>query len=199
MPRYALKIEYHGAPFSGWQRQNDRPSVQGAIEEALAKLEPGPHNIAAAGRTDAGVHALAQVAHCDLERDWAPFRLSEALNFHLHRVPVAIVDCARVAPEWHARFSAIERRYTYRILMRRARSFLHNQVRSFVGTLERVGAGSWSPDHVKEALAARTRSACGTVAVAMGLYLAQVTYAEDPFDGDDTALASRPMSPHPSD
>ena len=80
----------------------------------------------------------------------------------------------------------------------RARSFLHNQVRSFVGTLERVGAGSWSPDHVKEALAARTRSACGTVAASMGLYLAQVTYAEDPFDGDDTALASRPMPPHPS-
>ena len=67
MPRYALKVEYHGAPFSGWQRQNDRPSVQGVIEAALAKLENRPHTIAAAGRTDAGVHGLAQVAHCDLD------------------------------------------------------------------------------------------------------------------------------------
>ncbi|MEO9683208.1 MAG: tRNA pseudouridine(38-40) synthase TruA [Tateyamaria sp.] len=266
MPRYALKIEYHGAPFSGWQRQNDRPSVQGAIETALAQLEPGTHNIAAAGRTDAGVHGLAQVAHCDLQRDWAPFRLSEALNFHLHKVPVAIVDCARAPSDWHARFGARERRYIYRILMRRApathlkglvwqvkhpldvdamqagakhllgkhdfttfrsticqaespiktlerldvtriegthgpeiqfdvraRSFLHNQVRSFVGTLERVGSGSWTPDHIKDALAARTRSACGTVAPSMGLYLAGVSYPENPFDAADTALASRPM------
>jgi len=70
MPRYALKIEYSGAPFAGWQRQRDQLSVQGAIEDALAKLEPGPHTIAAAGRTDAGVHAIGQVAHCDLTRDF---------------------------------------------------------------------------------------------------------------------------------
>ena len=109
MPRYALKVEYHGAPFVGWQRQRDQVSVQGMIEAALAKLEPGPHAIAAAGRTDAGVHALAQVAHCDLERDWTPFRLSEALNHHLKPAPVAIVACAVVADDWHARFSARER------------------------------------------------------------------------------------------
>ena len=76
MPRYALKVEYHGAPFAGWQRQKDQPSVQGAIEAALACIAPGPHTIAAAGRTDAGVHALGQVAHCDLLQDWDPFRLS---------------------------------------------------------------------------------------------------------------------------
>lgn len=120
MPRYALKVEYHGGPFVGWQRQSGQSSVQGAIEAALARLEPGPHRIAAAGRTDAGVHGLAQVAHCDLGRDWDPFRLSQALNYHLRPAPVAILACAPVAPDWHARFSALERRYLFRILMRRA-------------------------------------------------------------------------------
>lgn len=254
MPRYALKVEYHGAPFAGWQRQADQPSVQGAIEAALGRLEPGPHTIAAAGRTDAGVHGLAQVAHCDMEREWAPFRLSEALNYHLKPDPVAIVGCARVDDDWHARFSAVERRYLFRLLMRRApatlekglvwqvpqdldieamragaahllgnhdfttfrssicqarspvktldaleiarvegvsgpevqfrlraRSFLHNQVRSFVGTLERVGAGAWAPEDVKHALEARDRAACGPVCPPQGLYLAGVGYPDDPF------------------
>ncbi len=120
MPRFALKIEYHGAPFAGWQRQKDQPSVQGAIEAALGRLEPGAHTIAAAGRTDAGVHALAQVAHCDLAKDWEPFRLSEALNYHLKPAPVAIVDCAAVPDSFHARFSATERRYLFRLISRRA-------------------------------------------------------------------------------
>ncbi len=254
MPRYALKIEYHGGPFVGWQRQTNQPSVQGAIEAALAKLEPRDHNIAAAGRTDAGVHGLAQVAHCDMEKDWDPFRLSEALNYHLKAHPVAILACVRVADDWHARFSAVERRYLFRILMRRApathlkglvwrvnnlldvdamqagadhlvgrhdfttfrsticqadspvktldrldvvrvdgvhgpevqfdvraRSFLHNQVRSFVGTLERVGAGSWAPEDVKTALEACERAACGPVCPPDGLYLAGVGYPDDPF------------------
>lgn len=258
MPRYALKVEYHGAPFAGWQRQKDQPSVQGAIEAALSALEPGAHTIAAAGRTDAGVHALGQVAHCDLRRDWDPFRLSEALNYHLKPAPVAITACAPVAEDWHARFSALERRYLFRLLTRRApathdaglvwqiphrldtdamqtacrhlvgrhdfttfrssicqaaspvktldeltitkhegvsgwevrfflraRSFLHNQVRSFVGTLERVGAGRWSPDDVKAALDARNRAACGPVSPPHGLYLAGVEYPEDPFAGQD--------------
>lgn len=255
MPRYALKIEYDGAPFSGWQRQNDVPSVQGAIEAALAKLEPRDHTIGAAGRTDAGVHALAQVAHCDMEKEWDPFRLSGALNFHLKPAPVAIVACALVDDEWHARFSAHERRYLFRLVCRRAplvleagkiwqishhldgdamqagadrllgrhdfttfrssicqadsplrtldelrvepvkridgaqefhfhvraRSFLHNQVRSFVGTLERVGAGAWMPDDVTAALEACDRAACGPVCPPQGLYLAGVGYADDPF------------------
>ncbi|MEO0923006.1 MAG: tRNA pseudouridine synthase A, partial [Pseudomonadota bacterium] len=120
MPRYALKVEYNGAPFAGWQRQADQPSVQGAIEDALARLEPGEHTIAAAGRTDAGVHALAQIAQCDLKQQWDPFRLSEALNYHLKPQPVAVLACSEVDEEWHARFSANERRYLFRILMRRA-------------------------------------------------------------------------------
>ena len=129
MPRYALRIEYDGQPFAGWQRQADQPSVQAAIEEALSRLENGVPSIAAAGRTDAGVHALGQVAHCDLAQDWDPFRLSEALNYHLKPDPVAVTGCKRVSEDWHARFSAVERRYLYRIVLRRA-SLVHplNQV-----------------------------------------------------------------------
>ena len=254
MERFALKIEYHGAPFSGWQRQPDMPTVQGAIEAALGRIEPGPHLIAAAGRTDAGVHAWGQVAHCDLRKEWTPFRLMGAINHHLKPAPIAIVDCAHVASDWHARFTALERRYVYRMLMRRApatheaglvwqvpenqdvdamragaarlighhdfttfrsticqaaspvktldaveiedlavrggrevrfhiraRSFLHNQVRSIVGTLERVGRGGWGPDDVTRALEARDRAACGTVAPPHGLYLSEVVYPEPPF------------------
>ena len=96
MPRYALKIEYNGAPFSGWQRQKEETTVQGEVEAALAKLEPRAHTIAAAGRTDAGVHALGQVAHADMEQNWTPFRLSEALNYHLRDHPIAIVACVEV-------------------------------------------------------------------------------------------------------
>lgn len=255
MPRYALKIDYHGGPFAGWQRQaQGQPSVQAAVEAALARLEPGPHTIAAAGRTDAGVHATGQVATVDLARDWDPFRLSEALNHHLRPAPVAILAAARVVGEFHARFSAVERRYLFRLIERRAplttdaglawrvqnrldlsamregaahllglhdfttfrstmcqskspvktlddititelpypggreirlalraRSFLHNQVRSIVGTLERVGAGAWSPADVKLALEARNRAACGPVCPPDGLYLTGVGYPADPF------------------
>ena len=224
------------------------------MEKALQALQRDVPRIAAAGRTDAGVHATAQVAHCDMAQPWDPFRLSEALNYHLKPAPVAITACASVADDWHARFSAIERRYLYRIITRRAplvhdrgqawhlkhpldpaamqraadhlvgahdfttfrssicqaksplktlealsvdakahpcgteirlhvraRSFLHNQVRSFAGTLERVGAGSWTPDRVATALAARDRAACGPVAPPHGLYLVGVGYPDDPF------------------
>ncbi|MFC3570346.1 tRNA pseudouridine(38-40) synthase TruA [Paracoccus simplex] len=257
MPRFALLIEYDGGPFAGWQAQADRPSVQGAVEAALARLDPGfaaGSRIAAAGRTDAGVHATGQVAHADLVRDWDPFRLSEALNWHLKPAPVAILAATRVAEDFHARFSAHERRYTFRLLARRApathdrgrvwqvsqpldagamragaahliglhdftsfrstmcqskspvktldeirieelavpqgreyrfhlraRSFLHNQVRSIVGTLERVGAGAWPPARVAEALQARDRAACGPVCPPQGLYLTGVGYAPAPF------------------
>lgn len=255
MPRFALLIDYDGTPFNGWQRQaQGQPSVQAAIEEALAKLEPRPHTIAAAGRTDAGVHATGQVAHADLTRDWDPFRLSEALNHHLKPAPAAILKAARVPDDFHARFSALERRYSFRLISRRAplthdrgrawhiqhpldidamragaahliglhdfttfrstlcqskspvktldeitidshpttggteyrfqlraRSFLHNQVRSIVGTLERVGAGSWHPDDVKTALNEKDRAACGPVCPPQGLYLTGVSYPADPF------------------
>jgi len=254
MPRYALKIEYDGTPFAGWQRQHDVPSVQEALERALAKLEADVPPLVAAGRTDKGVHATGQVAHVDMAKDWEPFRLTNALNYHLKPHPVAIVACSRVADDFHARFHALERRYLFRLVSRRAevvlerdivwrvsqdldleamragaayligqhdfttfrathcqakspiktldrleitareinygieyqfeveaRSFLHNQVRSFVGTLERVGAGTWSPEDVKDALEARDRAACGPVSPALGLALAHVRYAVDPF------------------
>ena len=249
MPRYAMKIEYDGRPFAGWQRQDSVPSVQGAVESAIAKLDANVPSIAAAGRTDAGVHALGQVAHCDMTSAWEPFRLSEALNYHLKPLPVAITTCVAVDDDWHARFSATERRYLFRIATRRAplvhdvgqiwhlkhdldvalmeegakhlignhdfttfrstmcqakspvktmdeitfesrpypggteilarlraRSFLHNQVRSLIGTLERVGAGAWPPEKVKEALDAKDRGTCGPVAPPDGLYLMDVFY-----------------------
>lgn len=245
MPRFKLTVEYDGGPFAGWQRQAGQPSVQQAIEEALRRLEPGAPGIGGAGRTDAGVHATGQVAHCDLAKDWDPFRLSEALNWHLKPDPVAIVAAERVADDFHARFDAIERRYEYRAAVRRApltlskglawrvpgpldleamragaaflvgrhdfttfrstlcqakspvktldelaveptaegvvfrlraRSFLHNQVRSLVGTLERVGAGAWAPERVRAALEARDRAACGPVAPPDGLCLTRVIY-----------------------
>lgn len=255
MARYALKVEYDGTPFHGWQRQEaGLPTVQGAIEAALGAIEPAPVTIAGAGRTDTGVHASGQVATMDLAKEWAPFKLMEALNHHLKPLPVAVTAAARVEPDFHARFSAIGRRYTYRILTRRApavfertlvwrigygididvmreaarflignhdfttfravicqakspvkslddidviragnevhlhfaaRSFLHNQVRSITGTLERVGAGKWRPEDVKAALEARDRAACGPVAPPAGLMLTGVVYPQDPFDAAD--------------
>lgn len=254
MPRYVLKIEYDGAPFCGWQRQKSQPSVQQTVEEALRKLDANVPTIFAAGRTDTGVHATGQVAHCEMTRDWEPFRLSEALNHHLKPSPVAILDVRRAPDDFHARFSAMERQYMFRLQSRRAplthdrgqvwrvkhaldlaamqraadfllgkhdfttfrsvqcqansplktldrldisshvipygveyrfdvraRSFLHNQVRSFIGSLEHVGAGSWAPEDMKAALEAKDRAACGTVCPPQGLYLAGVTYPNDPF------------------
>lgn len=257
MHRYALRIEYDGGPFCGWQAQAGQPSVQGRIESALARIDPGfaaGARIAAAGRTDTGVHALGQVAHADLARPWDPFRLAAALNAHLRPDPVSVLAAAPVAGDWHARFSARRRDYLFRLLARRApaaleagrvwqvrhaldldamreaaahlvgrhdfttfraahcqaksplktldevriealpglhgtefrfhlsaRSFLHNQVRSIVGTLERVGSGAWAPQRVAEALAARDRAACGPVCPPQGLYLAGVAYGDDPF------------------
>ncbi|MEL6793875.1 MAG: tRNA pseudouridine(38-40) synthase TruA [Pseudomonadota bacterium] len=245
MPRYKLTLEYDGRPFAGWQRQRDQPSVQETVEQAVEALIGEPATVQGAGRTDAGVHALAQVAHVDLARDWDSFRLTEALNHHLRPAPVAVLSASVAADDWHARFSAIERLYVYRIVNRRApltieagkawrvrqpldaeamaaaakhlegehdfttfraslcqakspvktvnmvavdqdgpalaiyvraRSFLHNQVRSFVGTLAEVGSGKWTPDDVRRALEAKDRAACGPVAPPDGLYLASVKY-----------------------
>jgi tRNA pseudouridine38-40 synthase len=255
MPRYALKLEYDGTPFAGWQRQTDLATVQGAVEAALRPLQSEAiPKTAAAGRTDAGVHALSQVAHCDMTQTWNPFRLSEALNYHLKPLPIAAVACAAVSDDWHARFSAVERQYVFRLISRRAplvhdmgkawqvkkplelapmqkaaeyligrhdfttfraslcqahspiksldqieisqrpvlhgvefrfelraRSFLHSQVRSIVGTLERVGVGAWEPEDVRTALEARDRSACGPVSPPDGLYLSGVRYNTDVF------------------
>ena len=258
MPRYALLIDYDGGPFAGWQRQSHLPSVQGAIEDALARLTPGEYVVTGAGRTDAGVHATGQVAHVDIARAWDCARLMGAINAHLRPLPVAVLQVAQVADDFHARFSARERRYLFRLVARRApvthdagrvwqvghaldlaamqagaaylvgkhdfttfrsaycqaqspvktldkititqspipggteyrfalraRSFLHNQVRSIVGTLERVGAGAWAPDDVKAALEAKDRQACGPVCAPQGLYLTGVGYPDDPFTAKD--------------
>ena len=254
MPRYALRIEYDGRPFAGWQWQESLPSVQAALEAAVAHIAPEAPPVIGAGRTDRGVHATGQVAHVDLARRWEPQRLQAALNAHLRPDPVAVVAIAEVAPDFHARFSAVEREYRFRLIARRAplvhdrglawrvghrldlaamragaahlvghhdfttfrssicqakspvktldaldiaelpatagveyrftlraRSFLHNQVRSIVGTLERVGAGAWPPERVGAALAARDRAACGPVCPPDGLYLDAVRYPADPF------------------
>ncbi len=245
MPRYKLTIEYDGTPFSGWQRQPDRPSVQQALEEAIFAMSGETVTTQAAGRTDAGVHALGQVAHFELSKEWDPFRIGEALNFHLRPAPVAIISAEAVGAGFEARFSARSRHYEYRILNRRApavierdhvwhlpmtldagamdhaaglilgqhdfttfrsaecqanspvrtldhfavrretehivisasaRSFLHHQVRSMVGSLRAVGEGKWSPDDFRAALDARDRRRCAAMAPSSGLYLTRVDY-----------------------
>ena len=246
MPRYKLVLEYDGTPFVGWQRQENGLAVQEVVERALAAVSGGEVPIRGAGRTDAGVHATAQVAHADLPREWSPFSLGEALNAHMRPQPVSVVQVEPVAEDFDARFSAIRRHYRYRLRNRRApltleagrawlvkrkldadamhvaaqvlvglhdfstfrdsecqadspvrtlerfdvahdgdlivlsvaaRSFLHRQVRSMVGSLEHVGAGRWSVADLRDALDARDRRRCGQVAPAAGLYLVGVDYA----------------------
>ena len=254
MPRYAFKIEYNGKGFAGWQRQRDHITVQGEIETSLRKLDPDISAIFGAGRTDAGVHSFGQVAHCDLMKKWENFKLKEALNFHLKPQRIAILDVKVVPDDFHARFSAIERKYLFRLISRRsplvldnglawhvkhelnlepmllakecligkhdfttfrstscqskspiktiesikitklmstygheyqfefcAPSFLHNQIRSLVGTLEKVGSGMWQAKDVKNALVAKDRSLCGPVSPPEGLYLTNVIYPKNPF------------------
>jgi len=245
MARYRLTIEYDGRPFVGWQRQENGPSIQAALEEAIPKFCGETVTVFAAGRTDTGVHALGQVVHIDLERETSPDEIQGALNFHLKPAPVAVLDVAEVALEFHARFDAKARHYLYRIVNRRApltiqaglawrvpvpldveamqaganlligkhdfttfrsiqcqsrspvktldvfeftrtgdviearvkaRSFLHHQVRSMVGTLKLVGEGSWTVEDVRLALEARDRTALGLNAPPDGLYLTKVDY-----------------------
>lgn len=121
MTRYALTIEYDGRPFMGWQRQAHGPSVQEAVERAVERMTGEAATVHAAGRTDAGVHALAMRAHVDLTtKAPEPFRLMEALNALLRPDPVAVIDCRIVPDDWHARFSCTGRSYEYRIVNRRA-------------------------------------------------------------------------------
>src|SRR3954468_22903922 len=245
MPRYKLTIEYDGTPFSGWQWQDHAPSGQRVLTEALAAFCGHAAKITGAGRPDAGVHALGQVAHVDLERDWRVDQVRDALNAHLRPHPVAVLSAEKVAEGFDARFSAVKRHYLYRIANRRpdlaldrrrawrvprrldaaamhaaaqrlvgkhdfttfrstecqakspektldrldvtragdevhiktaARSFLHNQVRSMVGSLALVGDGKWTADDLTAALAARNRAACAPVAPPDGLYLVSVDY-----------------------
>lgn len=247
MPRYRITIEYDGTPFVGWQRQAAGLSVQGVLEQAIAKFSGESPSVRAAGRTDAGVHALGQVAHFELVKEWEANRIRDAVNFHLRPHPVVTLDCAMVGPEFDARFSAVKRHYLYRILTRRAppvldrnrvwwlpfeldveamaegakvlvgrhdfttfrasqcqarsplktldsfcvmrheaeiqfrvsaRSFLHNQVRSMVGSLKLVGEGKWNAADVTARLNACDRRLCGPVAPAAGLYLHKVDYTK---------------------
>jgi tRNA pseudouridine38-40 synthase len=118
--RFRLIVEYDGAPFMGWQRQAHGPSVQQALEAAAEAITGEAATFHSAGRTDAGVHAMAMAAHVDIGRPIAPFRLAEGLNARLRPLPVAVLDALAVAEDWHARFSCIGRRYLYRIVNRRA-------------------------------------------------------------------------------
>jgi tRNA pseudouridine38-40 synthase len=120
MKRFRLIVEFDGRPFMGWQRQAHGPSVQAAIEEAILAITGETAVVHAAGRTDAGVHAKAMAAHVDIARDLSAFRLREAINGVIRPLPVAILDCEVVPEDWHARFSCTERRYSYRIINRRA-------------------------------------------------------------------------------
>lgn len=245
MARFKLTIEYDGTPFAGWQRQAGQMSVQEAVETAIERFCGEKVAIQAAGRTDSGVHALGQVVSFDLSGDRDPFRVREALNYHLKPHPVAVVEAEAVGDDFEARFSAIARHYEYRILNRRARaaleagrvwhvpmpldadamhaaaqlilgqhdfttfraaecqanspirtldvltvsrqadhivvtakarSFLHSQVRSMVGSLKLVGEGKWRPADFRAALDAKRRAACGPLAPPDGLYLTRVDY-----------------------
>jgi tRNA pseudouridine38-40 synthase len=245
VPRYKLLIEYDGTPFVGWQMQDAALTVQGLLTAAIAAFCGETTTVQGAGRTDAGVHALGQVAHVDLTKVWDTDTVRDAINAHLRPHPIAVLSAEIVVDNFDARFSALRRHYRYRIINRRpdlaiererawritraldalamhaaaqrllgkhdfttfrasecqanspvktldrldverhgeeihifasARSFLHNQVRSMVGSLAFVGEGKWSADDLAHALAARDRAACAPVAPPHGLYLMSVDY-----------------------
>ena len=245
MARYRLTVEYDGGPFVGFQAQAKGASIQGELERAILAFSGETIRMHGAGRTDTGVHATGQVVHFDLAKDWRAEVVMNAMNAHLVPGPIAVLSAEQVGDDFHARFSAIGRRYLYRILARAgppalergrvwhlktpldaeamaeaaarlvghhdfttfrdaacqakspvktldaatvsrageelrvtfaARSFLHRQVRSMVGSLVEVGRGRWSPDDLAAALEARDRSRCGPVAPAQGLYLTEVIY-----------------------
>ena len=255
MPRYAAIIEYDGTPFSGFQKQAGCITVQGVMEGVIRILEGDFIQLVGAGRTDSGVHANGQVIHFDLKKDWEISNLNRALNGNLHTHPITLLETAKVHSDFHARFSAINRKYIYRLVSRveplvfdrayawqkfypldleamrlgakhligkhdfttfrssqcqsaspiktldsititksaypngwefqfsfEAKSYLHKQIRSIVGTLERVGAGKWKPDDVKLALLNRSRAACAPLAKPYGLYLASIQYNPNPFN-----------------
>lgn len=124
MPRYKLTIEYDGAAYNGFQVQAGQPTVQGAVEKAITAFCGQSVRLAAAGRTDTGVHATGQVVTFDLDKAWPAATVMNALNAHLVQEAVAVLDCVEADPEFHARFSATGRRYLYRILNRPGRPAL---------------------------------------------------------------------------
>lgn len=247
MHRYKLVIEYDGTPYSGWQFQENAPSVQQVVERAIEAFCGHPVRLHCAGRTDTGVHATHQVAHVDLAQPYPVRTIRDAANAHMRDDLVAVVSAQAVTEAFHARLCAVRRHYTYRILNRGApptfdrtrvwhvrqpidvaalqaaadtlvghhdfttfrasqcqakspvktletlaiervgeevrvhaasRSFLHNQVRSMVGTILLAGIGRWSVADVRAALDARDRTRCGALAPPHGLYFVGVEYAE---------------------
>lgn len=120
MTRWRLTVEYDGGPFMGWQRQAHGPSVQQTLEEALQRMTGEDTAFIAAGRTDAGVHALAMSTHVNVAKMLTPHRLREGLNALVRPHPISVLEVKQVADDWHARFSCVGRRYLYRILNRRA-------------------------------------------------------------------------------
>ena len=140
MPRYKITIEYDGTPFSGWQIQENSPSIQAELARAIKGLTRQNVVPRGAGRTDAGVHARGQVAHLDLARDFPPAKVRDALNFHLRPAPVAILDCEIVDESFDARFSAKTRHYLYRICNRRAPLILERNRAWHVGPLLNAAA-----------------------------------------------------------
>lgn len=263
MTSWALKLEYNGGAFVGWQKQDTGLSLQEVLERAASNLNKGePVASVVAGRTDSGVHAEAQVAMIELPDLYRPRQIRDALNYHMKPHLLVVRDAAVAPAGWNPRFSAIHRAYRYRILNRRARpalqeglvwhvaapldaaamhraaqrllgrhdfssfraaacqakspirtldrldvtrdgetivfdvearSFLHHQVRNFVGTLRLVGDGSWAPERLSDVLAARNRAAAGPTAPAEGLSLVKVTYAVDPFAVSSDSEPDRPM------
>ncbi|HEX5932551.1 MAG TPA: tRNA pseudouridine(38-40) synthase TruA [Pseudorhizobium sp.] len=250
MPRFRMTVEYDGTAYVGWQMQENGHSVQAALQNGIRSLTGEPVSVRGAGRTDSGVHAVGQVIHADLSRNWQPYTLRNALNAHLGMVgeKVAVLDVRAVGDDFDARFSALKRHYLYRIITRpaplaleakrawwvpkdldhdamhaaaqmlvghhdfttfrsahcqakspmrtldrldvtregslieiraSAQSFLHNQIRSFAGTLKLAGEGKMTPHDVRGALEARDRKACGPVAPPEGLYFMQVDYPGD--------------------
>ncbi len=247
MPRYKLTLEYDGAPYVGWQRQDNGPSVQGELERAIHAFCGQDVAVHGAGRTDAGVHARGQVAHFDMDEARPIDKIRDGLNFHMKPEAIAVLSAELVDDDFHARFSATRRTYLYRIVNRRAplaldrghawfvprpldveamaeaakfligfhdfsafraaecqanspektldllqvsrageeicfdvraRSFLHHQVRNFVGTLRVVGEGKRPPEWIGEILASRDRRLAGATAPADGLYLMEVGYQD---------------------
>lgn len=247
MPRFRLVIEYDGTPYLGWQSQREGRGVQDAMERALRKLQPDAPRLKCAGRTDAGVHALGQVSHVDLFKDWSPRILRDALNAHLLKAneAIAVREAEPCEERFDCRLWARQRHYRYRILNRpspsaldrmrvwhiikpldveamaeaaesilgnhdfttfrasacqaktpirtlerfavfragdevhieaSARSFLHNQVRSMVGSLAQVGRGLWPISRMRAVLDAQDRAQCGPVAPAHALYFTKVDY-----------------------
>lgn len=245
MQRWKLTLEYDGNDFVGWQSQINGTSVQNVVEEAVFRLSGERLRLQVAGRTDSGVHALGQVAHMDLPKDYEEHEVRNALNVHVRPHKVTILKAEKVPQEFHARFGAQKRTYRYVILNRaaptsigreymwhipkkldieamraaakflqghhdftsfrdtecqakspvrtldvlritadgdkiyidvEARSFLHHQVRNMVGTLKRVGDGSWPPEKVKEILEALDRRVAGPTAPAQGLFFVSVDY-----------------------